>query len=506
VDIYFSLGRIQNQLLEIRSPNRLFVCFFEIVMVQGKKISFQFQQLLSITSMMMFGTLLLCLPAIWNGFPLVYSDTGAYLATAFEGKLPMARPTGYGLLIRYTALGDNVWLPIVVQSLLFSWLLMRAVRVALPSVNLRISYSISMVVIAGLTGMTWYASQLMPDIFTGLVVLGFFILLWDPEGSPMLGSGQAGRGGEMKWIGRCAVGFVLYWFCFSHYSHAALLLVLVGLGLGYFLLQKLGRRQVSFGLGGLCWALVPAILAILTFYYVNYANGLGWRMTRSSHVFTMARLSETGLLADYLHETCAEKQWSLCPYADSLPGSAADFIWSDASPFKKTGYWEGSRPEYDSLLTDFFSRGKYLGAYLKESAKAGVQQVAALSVGEGVTPYNESSSPYKFFARAMPDKVPAYVASKQFEREFSFGLEKVVLQVTMVVSVVILLGFWILRGRQMGKGLAWFSIVAVVGYVVNAFLTGALANVYSRLQSRIAWVIPLAACFVVMEMIRRGRK
>ena len=132
-------------------------------------------------ALVLAGTLLLCLPAIWNGFPLVYSDTGAYLATAFEGKVPMARPTGYGLFIGYTSWGGNIWLPLVAQSLLFAWLVMRTANVALPNSNMRIGYMVSMVVIAGTTGMSWYASQLMPDVFTGLVVLGFFVLLFDRE-------------------------------------------------------------------------------------------------------------------------------------------------------------------------------------------------------------------------------------------------------------------------------------------------------------------------------------
>ncbi|HEX2901025.1 MAG TPA: hypothetical protein VHS96_15005, partial [Bacteroidia bacterium] len=428
-----------------------------------------------------------CLPAIWNGFPLVYSDTGAYLATAFEGQVPLARPTGYGLFIRWTSLGGNVWLPLVAQSLLFSWLLLRTVRVVLPE-NARLGHAVAMAVTVGLTGMGWYASQLMPDIFAGLVVLGFFVLLFDAD---------------LGWLGKGAVAIAMYIFCFSHYSHAALLLGLAGAMAAFALLQRLRRRKLSFGIDRIAWALVPALLAVLTFFSVNHVNGFGWRMTRSSHVFTMARLSETGLLRDYLHETCPEKQWPLCPYADSLPGTAAEFIWNDDSPFKRTGYWENSREGYDSLLTDFFRRGNFVKGYLKEACKAGYAQLFALSVGEGVTPYNESSSPYKFFERAMPDQIGPYLASEQFEREFSFEWEKKILWVTMAVSVLLILGIWILGGRGLPSKWVWLSVIACAGYVMNAILTGALANVYSRLQSRVAWLIPLAVCLYVVSFLRK---
>lgn len=458
----------------------------------GTDISSSLRQRLPALGWVLLGALVLCLPALWNGFPLVYSDTGAYLATAFEGKVPLARPTGYGLFIRYTSLGGHVWLPVIAQALLMAGLLMRTLRVALPQADVRKAYPLALGAAVGLTGMAWYASQWMPDVFTGLVALAFFLILFDAKAA---------------WWGRMSYAFLTYWFCFAHYSHTALLLVLAGLALGFGLVQALRRRPKAFPMGRLVWAALPAVLAMLSFYYVNWANGYGWRMTRSAHVFTVARLAETGLLADYLHETCAERHWTLCPYADSLPASAADFIWNEDSPFKKTGYWENSRPGYDSLLADFFGRSHYLGRYLEEAGKSGVAQVFELSVGEGITPYNENSSPYKFFERAMPAQIPAYVASRQFNREFSFVWEKWLLWITMAISGLMLVTLGIMKRRVLSGPVLWFAVIAALTYVANAFLTGALANVYSRLQSRVAWLIPLACCFMLLELwrLRPGR-
>lgn len=460
-------------------------------MLQGNDISHWLRRQLPAIGMVLLGAFLLCLPAIWNGFPLVYSDTGAYLATAFEGKVPMARPTGYGLFIRYTSLGGHIWWPIFAQGLLTAALLMRALRVALPAIDIRKAYPIAFAISMGCTGMAWYVSQLMPDVFTGLLALTFFLILFDQDA---------------KWWGRLLYAALAYVFCFAHYSHTAMMLFLAGSALAVGLLQRIRRRPAAFPLAGIVWAALPALLAVFSYYYVNYSNDLGWRMTRSAHVFTVARLSETGMLQEYLHETCAEKHWSLCPYADSLPPSAADFIWNENSPFKRTGYWEGSKPGYDSLLSDFFGRPRFVKWYLKEASKAGFKQMFAMSVGEGLTPYNESSSPYKFFERAMPAQIPAYVASRQFEREFSFAWERWLLNGIMVVSALLLVVVGLLRRRQMSPILLWFSVVASASYVANAVLTGALANVYSRLQARIAWLIPLVTALFLAHMISKLKK
>jgi hypothetical protein len=44
-------------------------------------------------------TVILLLPAIWNGFPILEWDTGGYLARWFEGYLVPSRSTTYGLFL-----------------------------------------------------------------------------------------------------------------------------------------------------------------------------------------------------------------------------------------------------------------------------------------------------------------------------------------------------------------------------------------------------------------------
>ncbi len=39
----------------------------------------------------------LIVPALWNGFPLLFFDTGGYLARPFDGTLAPGRSVVYGL-------------------------------------------------------------------------------------------------------------------------------------------------------------------------------------------------------------------------------------------------------------------------------------------------------------------------------------------------------------------------------------------------------------------------
>ena len=45
--------------------------------------------------------LMLLAPAFWNGYPLLQSDTGGYLARWYEGYLVPSRSTVFGLYLHY---------------------------------------------------------------------------------------------------------------------------------------------------------------------------------------------------------------------------------------------------------------------------------------------------------------------------------------------------------------------------------------------------------------------
>ncbi|MFK8101257.1 MAG: hypothetical protein AB8G15_01985, partial [Saprospiraceae bacterium] len=58
----------------------------------------------------LLGTIILLFVAFYNGYPLVYSDTGTYIQSGFELFVPVDRPLTYGLFLRYTSLGISPWL------------------------------------------------------------------------------------------------------------------------------------------------------------------------------------------------------------------------------------------------------------------------------------------------------------------------------------------------------------------------------------------------------------
>lgn len=435
--------------------------------------------LLRTVLVLLAGTVLLSAPAIFNGFPLIFSDTGAYLTTAFDGSLPLGRPVGYGLFLRYTGVGLWVWLPVLVQGFLLTGLMLRTAIVVLGKHPTLPASALTLSLLALFTGIGWYSGQLMPDIFVAGLVLAIFLLLYDRK---------------LHIAGKLMLVVLVYWFTFSHYSHVSLSLALL-FTLGLLLFFQRRRRPESEVPRPilLLWPLVPTLMALLTFCLVNYNNGNGFKMTRSSHVFMMGRLVACGILEEYLDEACAESEYKLCAYKDRLPHSAGAFIWGGKSPFRKTGYWKSSEAEYNAIIGDIFSRPKYLIRFAWEGLEAGLKQVFHLRIGEGLTPYRKNKAPYKAFEKWMPEVLPAYTGSWQSEKRHDFELLNILhfaLFAAAFVLLYLLIGW---RREWLPPNLLGFVWVVAFGFLLNALITGALGNVYDRLQARVAWLVIFAA-------------
>jgi len=121
-------------------------------------------------------TTLLLVPAFWNGFPLLFYDTGAYLGRAFEDTLSPGRSAVYGFFL---GAGHwwNFWPAVIAQSLVTVWtvaLFLRTQDLGHRPILLVALFAL----FTAATGLPWIAGQLMPDVFAGLAVLALYLLVF----------------------------------------------------------------------------------------------------------------------------------------------------------------------------------------------------------------------------------------------------------------------------------------------------------------------------------------
>src|ERR1700674_970541 len=101
-------------------------------------------------------------PAFWNGYPIIFADTGGYLARPFEGKLEFGRSALYGIFLA-AGMKLDFWPNVIAQAALCVFVLVVALRA--HGITRPLTVTLVVVALAMLTGLPFYAAQLVPDVF-----------------------------------------------------------------------------------------------------------------------------------------------------------------------------------------------------------------------------------------------------------------------------------------------------------------------------------------------------
>jgi len=123
--------------------------------------------------------ILICIliwPAIYNGYPLVYSDTGTYISSGFSGVVPVDRPIIYGWFVRYMSLSHSLWFVLLAQAVTVFFEIYMVARRFISGNTVFIAMLITCI-LSFTTGLSNYTSQIMPDIFSALSIMGFAVIL-----------------------------------------------------------------------------------------------------------------------------------------------------------------------------------------------------------------------------------------------------------------------------------------------------------------------------------------
>jgi hypothetical protein len=123
---------------------------------------------------------LLLWPALWNGYPIVFADTGTYLSQAIRLYAGWDRPVFYSLFMLPLHLTITVWPVVVAQALLAAWVLRLVCRALAPGMS-GIAFVGGVGLLSAFTWLPWLVCELMPDLFTPLLMLALCLLALTPD-------------------------------------------------------------------------------------------------------------------------------------------------------------------------------------------------------------------------------------------------------------------------------------------------------------------------------------
>jgi len=430
---------------------------------------------------------LLLAPALWNGHALTFYDTGGYVEAVLEMHLVPGRSLFYGLFLWAASLGwQSLWGPIVVQSMATLWLLHLVLRCHnLPAGPRPLALFASG--LACLTGISWYAGQLMPDILVSLVVLALWLLgvHWP-------------RLGRME---RTGVVLLTLLGLLSHMSCLALALGLIVVILAVKALRP--HRWTPAVRMGPPLAVVLSSLLLMPLVHLVLTGTGGY--TPGGPTFLFGRLVQDGIMHRYLVEHCPVPGVKLCHLRHRLPTTADDFLWNGGSPFQDLGGWKGdAEPELKQLTRAAVAA--YPGMTLWTTLRSTAQQMVKVATGDAL---DESHSDTRgILYKDLPALARPLFEARQQNGQLTRNLFDRLNLVHVPVALLSVLGLlpaaiWSWRnGRPDLAALALFVFLALLG---NALICGALSNPHDRYQSRLVWLAPLVAGMIIVDCRERLR-
>jgi hypothetical protein len=427
-------------------------------------------------------TLLLTLPALWNGFPLLQYDTGGYLARWHEGTLQLSRAVTYGLLLTAGA-PWNFWPVVLMQSALTVWVMSLVLRAhglgGRPLLLLGITAFLAIA-----TTLPWLTSILLTDIFAGLGALALYLL--------MLRSDALHRAEIIGLVLLVAVAAA------THGATLALLLALLLAALGIRLVKRdliplagLGRGASAVALG----------LAVTLAANAVIAKRLAW--TPGGIPLLFGRMLQDGIVDRYLADHCPDPRLTLCAYRKVLPNDADLWFWG-SDLFDRLGRFAGLGREMQTIVLE--SIGAYPWLQLKAAAGAAAKQLVSVGTGEGVV--SSIWHTYAIIERDAPAAVPAMRAARQQQGKFDFTAINylhvpVALASTLLMIVIVIVAFS-LRSRR-NADIATLAAAVLLAIIANAVICGVLANPHDRYGARIAWVATLVVAMAALRLKTIGR-
>lgn len=399
-----------------------------------------------------------------------------YIFWGMQGLPPPERAATYCLTIKALSLGNNLWLVPFFQGILVASLL-RILFIRIFQINQPGYFYFSSAVLGIGSSLGWTTTMLMPDIFCVISSVSLLVLLvwWSklPSGERL---------------------FLMLLFVASSIQHVSIffinLLIIIGLTLYFLILGEYRKHWLALKL--------LTVLVLISYMGIGliHQNMTGrFFISQSSNAFLMGRLIETGILANYLNQTCSVESNPLCQYRDRLPMSCEQFMWMKESFLNETGGLSDRQNIYAQTIYKIFKQPKFILQFAHSSLKAMMKQSVFVKVGDGLGTFKSNIPQLKYYVSDMAD----FHMSKQKNRiDFDWVNN-------LIFAVLLSLVFIFIKNQaqiSISPEIKMFGVFFIIFYLSNALVNGALATPLNRYQARMFWLADfwlLLALFPVLK-------
>lgn len=440
---------------------------------------------LKIFAALALGAVLFSWVALVNGYPLLFEDTVGYLDGGmefFRWRWPENdRPLPYSLFTWLLHREQSLWPVILVQGIILAHMIRLVLRVHGVTLNLPAMLGVY-AFLATATPLSWYASQIMPDVFFGVLVLGMYLL-------------GLCRGRIKPW----ETAYLFFLITASMCFHLSFLAVGCFLAAACILMRHIRPRMAPTPRPAMpVAALLLAFTVLLCFSWAGHKK---ISLTPNGPPFLLARMLADGPGKAYLRDACGRTAYALCPYLNQLPPTSSQFLWRFLPEIsaRDPAFKRAVLDEQVSIIIN--AARMFPGWTARNMARNTARQLMGF---ESTIHFYEGEK--DSFVQKFPFAAPGFADSLQgrgFLNDGALRSMNLYHRAVVIISLILctFFAFRCYRERQFYPItlMAWVALA----FLANAFVAGALAGAFGRYEGRGVWLIPF--CVILSASILRER-
>lgn len=438
------------------------------------------------------GILLLIGPAIQNGFPILHADSGTYLLEGFGTKIPVSRPLSYCLFVRFTSRIFSIWSVVITQAILVYGVVWLAVNTLAGRRKIAWLPFLTIAILSITTGISFYTSQIMPDIFLTISLLGVFVIVARKH---------------IPWYTIIFLGIAIWISLIVHMSN---LPVVTGVVFAFLCLQLVIKKSFKALISRS--ALIVSIILVLgwiTNPLISLRYGEGFRQSNSSSIVFFSRLLQAGAAQQFIKDKCAEEpDYHLCGYLEEIDNyNRLDiFLWIDSSflydhPCRQKSWdncWRERNQEFAKVNSEILSHDASQKLYIKAVGNDFLLALSSFGL-TGYVSFQEGSHIAYPLKNYYENDYKSFKNSRQYSGTIVFSDMNKILRANVYVSLFLFV-FLVIRNRKLFDLESPFFLLTFILFLTwlgNAMLTALLAVVSERFLGRFIWLLP----FLVILML-----
>ena len=445
----------------------------------GNELSIVFYRSVQLWPFLFLGGMIASIYGFINGFPLVFSDTGMYLKSGVEWFVPTDRPIMYGIYLLASSLRYYLWVPIILQGMIITYCCYLLLENTMINRSNAKKLTLLLVLILSLfTSLSWFSSQLTPDIFCAIAPLALLILYLDSS----------------KFVSRYIALTVIFLVC--NLSHTTSMLICLALSAFIFIVSVLFRKYFSFQK-----AVFLCVLSVVSFpllMTLNYSISGKFTTGEGSYIFMSAKLADLGLLQKYLKENPKGRDYQIAEMVDDIKQKSNHFIWSNESVIHKMPR-KVLKSELKEINRDILSDPSDFSYLIWK----GAQQSFKLFV-QGSRKYGFHSYKGKYvhdiIKKYFPEFERSFLDAMQQRWALNDRLNLVANSIVLWTSYIGIPILLIIFRKKIPLRFLFSCISIFFVLVVNDFVCATLSTGAERYHARISWIVVVALFLLVVKL------